>query len=92
MKKLLILDCDGMFILELEGYQIDSLEKLDFYFGVFQYLFCIVKELDFEFVMIINQDGLGIEVFLEEIFWLVYYKMMSVFEVEGIFFIDVLID
>lgn len=92
MKKLLILDRDGTLILEPEGYQIDSLEKLDFYPGVFQHLSRIVKELDFELVMITNQDGLGTEVFPEETFWPAHHKMMSAFEAEGIPFIDVLID
>ncbi|MCI4648273.1 bifunctional histidinol-phosphatase/imidazoleglycerol-phosphate dehydratase HisB [Phaeodactylibacter sp.] len=92
MKKLLILDRDGTLILEPEGYQIDSLEKLDFYPGVFQHLSRIVKELDFELVMITNQDGLGTEVFPEETFWPAHRKMMSAFEAEGISFIDVLID
>jgi imidazoleglycerol-phosphate dehydratase/histidinol-phosphatase len=51
-----------------------------------------VKELDFELVMITNQDGLGTEVFPEETFWPAHRKMMSAFEAEGISFIDVLID
>jgi imidazoleglycerol-phosphate dehydratase/histidinol-phosphatase len=92
MKKLLILDRDGTLILEPEGYQIDSLEKLDFYPGVFQHLSRIVKELDFELVMITNQDGLGTAVFPEETFWPAHRKMMSAFEAEGISFMDVLID
>ncbi|NRA50595.1 MAG: bifunctional histidinol-phosphatase/imidazoleglycerol-phosphate dehydratase HisB [Phaeodactylibacter sp.] len=92
MKKLLILDRDGTLILEPEGYQIDSLEKLDYYPGVFQHLSRIVKELDFELIMITNQDGLGTDIFPEETFWPAHHKMMAAFEGEGITFKEVLID
>ena len=92
MKKLLILDRDGTLILEPEGYQIDSLEKLDYYPGVFQHLSRIVKELDYELIMITNQDGLGTDVFPEPTFWPAHRKMMKTLEGEGITFLDVLID
>ncbi len=92
MKRLLILDRDGTLILEPEGYQIDSLEKLEFYPRVFQYLARIARELDFELLMITNQDGLGTDSFPEDTFWPVHNKMMKAFENEGIAFRDVLID
>lgn len=92
MKKLLILDRDGTLILEPEGYQVDSLEKLEFYPGVFQHLSRIARELDYELLMITNQDGLGTAAFPEETFWPAHEKMMKAFAGEGITFVDVLID
>ena len=92
MKKLLILDRDGTLILEPEDYQIDSLEKLTFYPGVFQYLSRIVRELDYELLMITNQDGLGTAAFPEETFWPAQHKTMETLEGEGITFAEVLID
>ena len=92
MTKLLILDRDGTLILEPEGYQVDSLEKVTYYPGIFQYLSRIVKELDFELLMITNQDGLGTDVFPEETFWPAHNKVLEAFENEGITFIDVFID
>lgn len=79
-------------ILEPEDYQIDSLEKLTFYPGVFQYLSRIVRELDYELLMITNQDGLGTAAFPEETFWPAQHKTMETLEGEGITFAEVLID
>jgi imidazoleglycerol-phosphate dehydratase/histidinol-phosphatase len=92
MKKLLILDRDGTLILEPENYQVDSLEKLTYYPGVFQYLSRIVRELDYELLMITNQDGLGTPSFPEDTFWPTHNKMMEAFDGEGITFAEVLID
>jgi len=92
MKKLLILDRDGTLILEPEDYQIDRLDKLEFYPGVFQYLARIVQELDFELIMITNQDGLGTDAFPEDTFWPAHNKVLQAFENEGITFAEVLID
>ncbi|MCB9051019.1 MAG: bifunctional histidinol-phosphatase/imidazoleglycerol-phosphate dehydratase HisB [Lewinellaceae bacterium] len=92
MKRLLILDRDGTLILEPEDYQIDSLEKLEFYPKVFQYLSRIARELDFELLMITNQDGLGTDSFPEDTFWPTHNKVMKAFENEGITFKEVLID
>ncbi|MEM8528472.1 MAG: bifunctional histidinol-phosphatase/imidazoleglycerol-phosphate dehydratase HisB [Bacteroidota bacterium] len=93
MKRILLLDRDGTLIIEpKDDPQIDSLEKLTFYPKMFQYLSRIAKELDFELVMITNQDGLGTEVFPEEGFWAVQNKMTQALEGEGISFSEVLID
>jgi len=92
MKKVLFLDRDGTLILEPEDEQIDSLEKLEYYPGVFQWLSRIVTELDYELVMITNQDGLGTDSFPEETFWPAHTKMMNALEKEGITFSEVLID
>ena len=60
MKKVLFIDRDGTLILEPPvTFQIDSLEKLTFYPFVFKYLGKIAEELDYELVIVSNQDGLG---------------------------------
>ncbi|SMP27949.1 bifunctional histidinol-phosphatase/imidazoleglycerol-phosphate dehydratase HisB [Chryseobacterium profundimaris] len=93
MKKVLFIDRDGTLILELPiDFQVDSLEKLEFYPGVFQNLSRVAKELDYELVMITNQDGLGTESFPYEDFIRPQEKMLKAFENEGIVFSDILID
>ena len=92
MKKLLIIDRDGTLILEPPDHQVDSLEKLEFYPGVITALGKIARELDFELVMVSNQDGLGTMSFPEDDFWPVQNKMISLFRNEGITFSDILID
>jgi imidazoleglycerol-phosphate dehydratase/histidinol-phosphatase len=57
------IDRDGTMVLEPEGYQLDSLDKLEFYPKAFQYLAKIAKELEYELVMVTNQDGLGTDSF-----------------------------
>ncbi len=93
MKKLLILDRDGTLVLEPPvDYQLDSLEKLEFYPMVFHYLGRIARELDYELIMITNQDGLGTNSFPEDTFWPAHNKVLKAFENEGIVFQDILID
>ncbi len=92
MKKVLFIDRDGTLIIEPEDEQIDSFEKLEFYPGVFQYLAQIAKELEYELVMVTNQDGLGTSSFPEETFWPVHNMILKAFENEGVRFSEVLID
>jgi imidazoleglycerol-phosphate dehydratase / histidinol-phosphatase len=92
MKKVLFIDRDGTLIIEPEDQQIDSLEKLEFYPGVFYWLSKIARETDFELVMVTNQDGLGTSSFPEETFWPAHNKVMKAFENEEIKFSDVFID
>lgn len=93
MKKVLFIDRDGTLIIEPPvDFQVDSLEKLEFYPGVFQNLSKIAKEMDYELVMITNQDGLGTESFPYENFIIPHEKMLKAFENEGIIFNDILID
>lgn len=93
MKKALFIDRDGTLVIEPpEDYQLDSLEKLEFYPGVFQHLSKIARELDYELVMVTNQDGLGTGSFPEDTFWPAHNKMLKAFENEGIVFNDILID
>ncbi|MEN6588281.1 MAG: bifunctional histidinol-phosphatase/imidazoleglycerol-phosphate dehydratase HisB [Proteiniphilum sp.] len=92
MKKVLFIDRDGTLVREPEDEQIDSLEKLEFYPGVFQYLARIATELEYELVMVTNQDGLGTASFPEETFWPAHNKILKAFENEGVRFSEVLID
>lgn len=91
--KILFIDRDGTLVIEPPiDYQLDSLEKLEFYPGVFRWLSRIAEELDYELVMVTNQDGLGTSSFPEETFLPAHNKMMKAFENEGIIFKEVLID
>ena len=92
MKKVLFIDRDGTLIIEPEDEQIDSLEKLEFYPGVFQYLSRIASELDYELVMVSNQDGLGTSSFPEETFWTTQNTILQSFENEGIISRDIPIE
>ncbi len=92
MTKVLFVDRDGTLIHEPGDYQIDSLEKLEFYPEVFTYLGKIAKELDYEIVMVTNQDGLGTDSFPESDFWPIQNFIVKVFKNEGVDFKDVLID
>ena len=92
MKKVLFIDRDGTIALEPKNYQLDTLDKLVFYPAVFQYLGRIAKELDYELVMVTNQDGLGTDSFPEDTFWPTHDFMMTALKNEGISFSEVLID
>jgi imidazoleglycerol-phosphate dehydratase/histidinol-phosphatase len=92
MKKALFIDRDGTLIVEPEDEQIDSLEKLEFIPGVFRNLFNIQKNLNYELVIVSNQDGLGTDSYPEETFWPAQNKMLKAFENEGVTFDDILID
>lgn len=92
MKKVLFIDRDGTLIIEPPDEQIDSLEKLEYYPGVFTWLGKIAQESDYELVMVTNQDGLGTSSFPEETFWPAHNKMMRALEGEGIVFRNILID
>lgn len=93
MKRALFIDRDGTIIEEPPvDFQIDSLEKLAFIPKVMRNLYLLKQRLDFEFVMVSNQDGLGTDSFPEETFWPAHNKMMITLEGEGIVFDDILID
>ena len=93
MKKVLFIDRDGTLAIEPPlDFQLYALEKLTFYPKVFQYLAKIAKELDYELVMVTNQDGLGTDSFPEDTFWPAHNKLIQAFENEDIVFSEVLID
>ncbi|NNE31184.1 MAG: bifunctional histidinol-phosphatase/imidazoleglycerol-phosphate dehydratase HisB [Winogradskyella sp.] len=91
-KQVLFIDRDGTLIKEPSDEQIDAFEKLEFYPKVFQYLGKIAKELNFEIVMITNQDGLGTAVYPENTFWPVHNFVLKTFEAEGVVFKEQFID
>ena len=93
MKKVLFIDRDGTLVIEPPvDFQVDSLEKLEYYPGVFQYLSKIAKELDYLLVMVTNQDGLGTASFPETNFWPAQNKIIQAFKNEGVQFYEILID
>jgi imidazoleglycerol-phosphate dehydratase/histidinol-phosphatase len=93
MKKILFIDRDGTLIWEPPSdFQIDSFEKFKFLPGVITWLGKIARELDYELVMVTNQDGLGTENFPENTFWPVQNLMIQTLESEGISFTEVCID
>lgn len=92
-KKVLFIDRDGTLIIEPPiDYQVDSFEKLEFYPKMMRNLSFICEKLDFERVMVTNQDGLGTSSFPEDDFWPIHRLVMRTLEGEGITFQDVLID
>jgi imidazoleglycerol-phosphate dehydratase/histidinol-phosphatase len=91
-KRVLFIDRDGTIIKETVDEQIDAFDKMIFYPKAFTYLGKIAKELDFELVMITNQDGLGTDSFPEETFWPVHNFILKSFENEGVQFSEILID
>lgn len=92
MKRILFIDRDGTLIEEPEDEQIDSFEKLRFTPGMIRNLSFIRSKLDFEFVMVSNQDGLGTDSFPESTFWPVHNFILQTLEGEGVTFDDILID
>ena len=93
IKKALFIDRDGTLVVEPPvDYQLDSLEKLEFIPKVFRNLHFIKEKLDFELVMVSNQDGLGTDSFPEETFWPAHNLMMKTLAGEGITFDEVCID
>lgn len=92
-EKALFIDRDGTLVVEPPvDYQLDSFEKLEFCPKVFRNLSFIRSKLDYEFVMVTNQDGLGTDSFPEDTFWPVHNLVLKTLEGEGITFDDILID
>ena len=92
MKKILFIDRDGTLVCEPEDEQVDAFEKLKFVDGVFRNLSFIRQHLDFRFVMVSNQDGLGTPSFPEETFWPVHNFILQSLKGEGIVFDDYKVD
>ncbi|MCE5345124.1 MAG: bifunctional histidinol-phosphatase/imidazoleglycerol-phosphate dehydratase HisB [Bacteroidales bacterium] len=92
MQKVLFIDRDGTILEEPLDEQVDSLEKFRFVPGVISSLSKIVRETDYELVMVSNQDGLGTESFPEDTFWPAHNKMLEILKGEGIKFAEIFID
>ena len=93
MRKLLFIDRDGTLIKEAPPtYQIDTFEKLVFYPDMFVWIKRIANELDYELVMVTNQDGLGTATYPEEIFWPIQNFILKTLENEGVIFSNIHID
>jgi imidazoleglycerol-phosphate dehydratase / histidinol-phosphatase len=93
MKRILFIDRDGTLIKEAPPtYQLDSFSKLEFYPDMFLYMRKIAEELDYELVMVTNQDGLGTASFPEDTFWPVHNLVMTSLVNENIHFSEVCID
>lgn len=93
LKRALFIDRDGTIIVEPPiDFQVDTLEKLEFLPKVISNLSFISSHLDYELVMVSNQDGLGTESFPTEDFELVQNKMLKTLEGEGVTFDDIIID
>lgn len=92
MKQALFIDRDGTILVEPADEQIDSFEKFQFLPGVIRNLNFIRTKLDFEFVMVSNQDGLGTASYPEEDFWPTHNLMLNTLKGEGVEFDDMLID
>ncbi|MGM9478558.1 bifunctional histidinol-phosphatase/imidazoleglycerol-phosphate dehydratase HisB [Pedobacter sp. GSP4] len=92
MKKVLFIDRDGTLNIEPDDEQVDSFAKLKFYPRSLYYLSKIAAELDYELVMVTNQDGLGTLSNPEENFWPIHNFMLDTFAGEGVNFSEIVID
>jgi imidazoleglycerol-phosphate dehydratase / histidinol-phosphatase len=91
-KKILFIDRDGTMIMETADEQIDSFAKLEFYPHMLQYLPKIATELDYELVMVSNQDGLGTASYPENTFWPIQNFILTTLKNEGVVFSNICID
>src|ERR1022692_4811155 len=93
MKRILFIDRDGTLIKEAPPtYQVDDFSKLEFYPGMFEFMGRIAREMEYELVMVTNQDGLGTPAFPDKSFWPIQNLVMKSLENEGIHFSGIHID
>lgn len=92
MKQALFIDRDGTILVEPEDEQIDSFSKFQFLPDVIRNLNFIKSKLDFEFVMVSNQDGLGTSSYPYEDFYPTHNLMLEILKGEGVEFDNILID
>ncbi|MFC3559556.1 bifunctional histidinol-phosphatase/imidazoleglycerol-phosphate dehydratase HisB [Pedobacter jamesrossensis] len=90
--KVLFIDRDGTLNIEPDDEQVDSFAKLKFYPRSLYYLAKIASEMDYELVMVTNQDGLGTPSNPEENFWPIHNFMLDTFAGEGVNFSEIIID
>jgi imidazoleglycerol-phosphate dehydratase/histidinol-phosphatase len=92
MKKVLFIDRDSTILAEPANGMADAVEDFQFLPGAITALSGIARQTDFELVMVTNQDGLGTEMFPEEMFWPSHNKMLQILANEGVIFTEVFID
>jgi imidazoleglycerol-phosphate dehydratase/histidinol-phosphatase len=92
MKKVLFIDRDGTIIKEPPDEQVDSFDKFEFLPGAITNLSKIVRETDYELVLVTNQDGLGTASYPEDTFWPVQNMMLKILKSEGVEFREIFID
>ena len=91
MTAILFIDRDGTLIEEPADFQIDAFEKLRFVAGAIPALLRL-RDADYQFVLISNQDGLGTSAFPRAAFDGPHQLMLQVLGSAGITFRDELID
>ena len=91
-QKLLFIDRDGTMVKEPFDEVVNALEKIIFYPKCLRFLSKIALELDYQLIMITNQDGLGTDIFPENTFWPAHNFIMQTYQNEGVFFDKVFID
>lgn len=92
-KRALFIDRDGTLVVEPPvDFQLDSLAKFEFIPGVIRNMNFIATHLDYELVMVTNQDGLGTPSFPTEDFEPPHRLLLKTLEGEGVKFDDIIID
>ena len=92
-RTVLFIDRDGTLVEEPPvDYQLDSLAKFKFIPGVIGNLAFIASTLDYELVMVSNQDGLGTDSFPMEDFLPPHRLLLDTLAGEGVEFDDIIID
>ncbi len=86
LRRVLFIDRDGTILVEPADEQIDSFEKFQFVPGVIRNLNFIRTHLDFELVLVSNQDGLGTDSYPESDFWPTHNLMLDILKGEGVEF------
>ncbi len=91
-QRVIFLDRDGTILIEPEDWQIDALDKFQFMKDAIFYLSKISRELDYQLVLITNQDGLGTDAHPEDKFWPYQNLMVDILKANGVEFVDTFID
>lgn len=93
MRTALFIDRDGTLVVEPPvDYQLDSLDKFKFIPGMIRNLAFIAETLDYELVMVSNQDGLGTDSFPMQDFLPPQQLLLETLAGEGVEFDDIIID
>ena len=93
MKKLLFIDRDGTLIVEPPvTEQVDSFEQIEFLPRVIQNLYFIRHKLDYDFIIVSNQDGLGTPANPLDRFTAINDLVLKIFHTEGVDFEEMYFD